>query len=109
MKISEIGEFGFIDAVKEGTLFNPSSVVVGIGDDGAVYKTTEGMEQIAVIDTMVEGSHFIIGKTASWFDVGYKAVASNLSDIAAMGGIPTHIVLSTAIPTDMEMADLTAL
>ena len=39
MKISEIGEFGFIDAVKEGTLFNPSSVVVGIGDDGAVYKT----------------------------------------------------------------------
>ena len=55
MKISEIGEFGFIDAGKEGTLFNPSSVVVGIGDDGAVYKTTEGMEQIAVIDTMVEG------------------------------------------------------
>ena len=109
MKISDIGEFGFIDAVKDGTLFNPCSVVVGIGDDGAVYKTTEGMEQIAVIDTMVEGSHFIIGQTASWFDVGYKAVASNLSDIAAMGGIPTHIVLSAAIPPDMEMDSLTAL
>lgn len=109
MKISDIGEFEFIDAIKGGTLFQPESVVIGIGDDGAVYKTTEGMEQIAVIDTMVEGSHFIIGKTASWFDVGYKAVASNLSDIAAMGGMPTHIVLSTAICPDMDMADLTAL
>ena len=107
MKISDIGEFGFIDAVKDNTVFRPQSVVVGIGDDGAVYKTTAGMEQIAVIDTMVEGSHFIIGKTASWYDVGYKAVASNLSDIAAMGGVPTHLVLSTAIRPDMDMADLT--
>ncbi len=109
MNISDVGEFGFIDAIREDTIFSPDSVVVGIGDDGAVYKTTEGMEQIAVIDTMVEGSHFIIGKTASWYDVGYKAVASNLSDIAAMGGIPTHIVLSTAISPHREMEELTAL
>ena len=54
MKISEIGEFGFIDEIKDNTLFNPDPVVIGIGDDGAVYKTTQGMEQIAVIDTMVE-------------------------------------------------------
>lgn len=106
MKISEIGEFGFIDAIKENTLFAPESVVVGIGDDGAVYKTSEGMEQVAVIDTMVENSHFIIGRTATWYDVGYKAVASNLSDIAAMGAIPTHMVLSTAISPDMEVDSL---
>ena len=43
MKISEIGEFGFIDAIKENTLFAPESVVVGIGYDGAVYQTSEGM------------------------------------------------------------------
>ena len=109
MKISEIGEFGFIDAIKENTLFNPEPVVIGIGDDGAVYKTTPGMQQIAVIDTMVENSHFIIGKTGDWYDVGYKAVASNLSDIAAMGGIPTHIVLSTAIAPEMEVEDLISL
>lgn len=109
MKISDIGEFGFIDAIKKNTIFNPKSIVVGIGDDGAVYKTTPGMEQIAVIDTMVENSHFIIGKTATWYEVGYKAVASNLSDIAAMGGIPTHIVLSTAIAPQMEMDDLQSL
>jgi thiamine-monophosphate kinase len=109
MKISDIGEFGFIDAIKEETLFAPDNVVIGIGDDGAVYRTTAGMEQIAVIDTMVEDCHFIIGQTADWFDVGYKAVASNLSDIAAMGGIPTHIVLSTAISPNMEVDDLISL
>ena len=109
MKISEIGEFGFIDEIKDNTLFNPDPVVIGIGDDGAVYKTTQGMEQIAVIDTMVENSHFIIGRTGEWYDVGYKAVASNLSDIAAMGGIPTHIVLSTAFRPDMDVDDVIAL
>lgn len=109
MKISELGEFGFIDAIKEDTLFNPDPVVIGIGDDGAVYKTSAGMEQVAVIDTMVENSHFIIHRTGDWYDVGYKAVASNLSDIAAMGGVPTHIVLSTAIAPDMEVDGLVSL
>lgn len=106
MKISEIGEFGFIDAIKGATIYNAKPVVIGIGDDGAVYKTSAGMEQVVVIDTMVENSHFIIGKTATWYDVGYKAVASNLSDIAAMGAMPTHIVLSTAIVPDMNVEDL---
>lgn len=106
MKISDIGEFGFIDTIKDNTIFNPASIVIGIGDDGAVYKPTPGMEQIAVIDTMVENSHFIIGKTSTWYDVGYKSVVSNLSDIAAMGGVPTHIVLSTAIAPQMELDDL---
>ncbi len=64
------------------------------------------MDQVSVIDTMVENSHFIIGRTGQWYDVGYKAVASNLSDIAAMGAIPTHLVLSTAIAPSMEVQDL---
>lgn len=109
MKISDIGEFGFIDAIKGDTIYDPTNIVVGIGDDGAVYNTTPGMQQISVIDTMVENSHFIIGKTATWYDVGFKAVASNLSDIAAMGGIPTHLVLSTAIAPGMEVDDLIAM
>lgn len=105
MKISDIGEFGFIDAIKDQTIYDPSSVVLGIGDDGAVYTTRPGWQQITVIDTMVEGSHFIIGKTATWYDVGYKAVASNLSDIAAMGGVPTQLVLSTALAPTMDVED----
>lgn len=106
MKISDIGEFGFIDDIKDNTLFHPENVVIGIGDDGAVYKTTPGWQQVAVIDTMVENSHFIIGRTATWHDVGYKAVASNLSDIAAMGAVPTHIVLSTALNPAMDVKDV---
>lgn len=106
MKISDIGEFGFIDAIKENTLFHPENVAVGIGDDGAVYTTTPGWQQVAVIDTMVQNSHFIIGQTATWHDVGFKAVASNLSDIAAMGAVPTHIVLSTALAPQMDVDDV---
>ena len=106
MKISDIGEFGFIDAIKENTLFQPKNIVIGIGDDGAVYKTTPGWEQVAVIDTMVQDSHFIIGRPAPWHDVGYKAVASNLSDIAAMGAVPTHLVLSTALNPELDVADV---
>ena len=64
MKISDIGEFGFIDAIKADTLYHKENVVVGIGDDGAVYTTTPGWQQVAVIDTMVQNSHFIIGQTA---------------------------------------------
>ena len=66
MKISDIGEFGFIDAIKKNTIFNPKSIVVGIGDDGAVYKTTPGMEQIAVIDTMVENIVLIGRRTKKY-------------------------------------------
>ena len=87
MKISDVGEFGLIDIIKENTLYHPENVVIGIGDDGAVYRTTPGWQQVTVIDTMVQDSHFIIGKTAYWYDVGFKSVASNLSDIAAMGAV----------------------
>ena len=55
---------------------------------------------------MVQNSHFIIGQTATWHDVGFKAVASNLSDIAAMGAVPPHIVLSTALAPQMEVDDV---
>lgn len=105
MKMKDLGEFGFIDRIKEDCIYAPKHVVVGIGDDGAVYTTTPGAPQIAVIDTMVEGVHFV-SETMSYWQVGYKAVASNFSDIAAMGGIPTHIVLSVAIPKDANAEDM---
>ncbi len=105
MKMKELGEFQFIDRIKDDCIYAPKHVVVGIGDDGAVYTTTPGAPQIAVIDTMVEGVHFLPETMSPW-QVGYKAVASNLSDIAAMGGIPTHIVLSVAIPPEAEAEDM---
>ncbi|WP_288772254.1 thiamine-phosphate kinase [uncultured Megasphaera sp.] len=109
MKISDVGEFGIIRMIQERLSVSPENVVVGIGDDGAVYRTTPGREQVAVIDTMVEGEHFIIHRTATWHAVGYKAVAANLSDLAAMGAVPTQAVVSTALAPTMEVSEVLAM
>jgi thiamine-monophosphate kinase len=63
-----------------------AGTVVGVGDDGAVLQPTPGTQQIQVTDTLVEGVHFPANIGAA--DIGYRCVAVNLSDIAAMGGRP---------------------
>ncbi|MEO1202818.1 MAG: thiamine-phosphate kinase [Pseudomonadota bacterium] len=72
-------------------------VMIGVGDDGAVLEPTPGMQQVSVIDTLVEGVHFLEGYNA--IDVGYRAVAVNLSDIAAMGAVPRWMTLALAMPS----------
>ena len=71
-------------------------VSTGIGDDGAVLQPDPGRELIAVIDTLVEGIHFPDGTEP--FDIGYRAVAVNLSDVAAMGGRPRWMTLALTLP-----------
>ena len=73
-----------------------AGVVLGIGDDGAVTEPTPGMQQVTVVDTLVEGVHFPVGYNAT--DVGYRAVAVNLSDIAAMGARPRWMTLALSLP-----------
>lgn len=75
-------------------------VITGIGDDGAVLQPDSGRELIAVIDTLVEGIHFPDGTDP--FDIGYRAVAVNLSDIAAMGGRPRWMTLALTLPSAEE-------
>ncbi|MBT8101890.1 MAG: thiamine-phosphate kinase [Gammaproteobacteria bacterium] len=75
-------------------------VVVGIGDDGAVLHPEPGRDQIQVIDTLVEGVHFPADLPAA--DVGYRVVAVNLSDIAAMGGSPRWMTLALTLPRTDE-------
>jgi len=72
-------------------------VVVGIGDDGAVLEPTAGKQQVSVIDTLVEGVHFPPGFSPS--DIGYRIVAVNLSDIAAMGATPRWMTLALSLPS----------
>ncbi len=72
-----------------------TSVRIGIGDDGAVMQPEPGRELVTVIDTLIEGVHFP-GKLAP-ADVGYRAVAVNLSDIAAMGARPRWMTLALTI------------
>ena len=71
------------------------SVVTGIGDDGAVVVPDPGRELIAVVDTQIESVHFPRGFTAA--EIGYRAVAINLSDIAAMGGRPRWMTLALTL------------
>ena len=84
------------------------NVVVGVGDDGAVLDYTAGMQQVQVIDTLVAGVHFPIDANAA--DIGYRVVAVNLSDIAAMGAIPRWMTLALTLDDKDEswVADFAA-
>lgn len=77
-----------------------AGVSTGIGDDGAVLQPDAGKELIAVMDTLVEGIHF--PDTTDPFDIGYRVVAVNLSDVAAMGGRPRWMTLALTLPLAEE-------
>lgn len=70
-------------------------VITGIGDDGAVLRPPPGKELVTVIDTLVAGTHFPVTMDAA--DVGYRVVAVNLSDIAAMGARPRWMTLALTL------------
>ena len=71
-------------------------VIEGIGDDGAVLRPESGRELVTVIDTLVEGTHFPASTPPA--DIGYRVVAVNLSDIAAMGARPLWMTLALTLP-----------
>ena len=72
-----------------------AGTVVGVGDDGAVLQPTRDAQQIQVTDTLVEGVHFPANIGAA--DIGYRCVAVNLSDIAAMGARPRWMTLALTL------------
>lgn len=71
-------------------------VVLGIGDDCAILEIPPGHQLLVSMDTLVNGVHF--PSTSGAFDIGYKALAVNLSDLAAMGAIPAWITLALTLP-----------
>lgn len=100
-------EFEFIDQIKPASHHQPS-LVMGIGDDAAVYTSTQGMREVVCVDTMIEGVHFT-KETLSPNQIGRKALAINVSDLAAMGAVPRFYLVSIAIPAvweDEEVNDL---
>jgi thiamine-monophosphate kinase len=106
--IDQVGEFGFIRSIMKGTVNVPDNVIRGIGDDCAVIAPDAGKVLLITTDLLLEGIHFLSGKISYW-ELGAKAVAVNLSDIAAMGGVPRHLFVSMAIPRGMPMDDLNGL
>ena len=103
MKVSEIGEFGLIDRLEKMIADAKANrfsrdLLIGIGDDCAAWKCS-GKIQLATVDSMVEGIHFT-ADTAAWREIGWKSLAINLSDIAAMGGAPRYALINLAVPPD---------
>ncbi len=77
---------------------------LGIGDDAAAWDAPAGT-QVLTTDTMVEGVHFNLGQI-SWRDLGWKALASNLSDVAAMGCTPLYSVITLGLRGDLPVDGL---
>lgn len=94
----ELGEFAFIDRIARHRL--AGDVLCGIGDDCAVFALGEDRVRLVTTDMMVESVHF--SREAAPEGLGYKLLAVNLSDIAAMGGAPKDAVVSVSVPADLD-------
>ena len=102
MNLKEIGEFGFIKKISRGCLIRPDNIIKAIGDDAAAFMTEPGRLTLITTDLLVERIHFL-RDAISGFDLGYKSLAVNLSDIAAMGGTAREAFVSIAIPDDCHL------
>jgi len=109
VKISEFGEFGLINLVSKMVgreCKAPEGLIFGIGDDAAAWRCS-GSVQLGTMDSLVEGVHFTFD-TISWEELGWKSLAVNLSDIAAMGGVAHYALVSLALPSETLLSDVTA-
>ncbi|HVF04594.1 MAG TPA: thiamine-phosphate kinase [Frankiaceae bacterium] len=104
--MGEVGEFGLVARVTASLATGPG-VLVGPGDDAAVVAAPDG-RVVATTDVLVEGRHFRLD-WSSPYDVGRKAAAQNLADVAAMGARATALVCGLAAPASFPLADAEAL
>ncbi len=100
MKLRDLGESGLIRRIRDR--FKDAPVTLGIGDDAAILDIPPGHSVVYCSDLVAENTHFIRGLHPA-DSVGYKAVAVNVSDVGAMGGIPMHFLISLAAPGDLDV------
>lgn len=94
--IAELGEFGLIDHLTKDIKLTQKSTVAGVGDDAAVLKTGGRKYMLVSTDLLIEGVHFDMAYTPLKH-LGYKSAIVNFSDMAAMNGVPTQIVVGLGI------------
>lgn len=96
MRVSELGEFPLIERIARRLRPYLNDVRVGLGDDVAVLEVDAETYQLATCDIQVEGVHFLT-RWISPYQLGRRAAAINLSDIAAKGGVPQKCLVSLAV------------
>jgi thiamine-monophosphate kinase len=102
MKLKDIGEFGFIDRIEPLCKIHNPDVLRGIGDDCAVIGISRELNLLVTTDLLVERVHFLLDWQSAQA-LGAKALAVNLSDIAACGGTPRDVFVSLAVPDHVEI------
>jgi len=109
-----MGEFGLIDLLakmaygaQDSQIASWQKLLIGIGDDAAAWRG-DTSTQLATVDSFIQDVHFSLD-IFPWEEVGWKALAVNLSDIAAMGGLPRYALVSLALPDHTEVDDVVAL
>ncbi|MFH1386091.1 MAG: thiamine-phosphate kinase [bacterium] len=115
MELSRIGEFGLIERIARQEKRRPSTVV-GIGDDCAVLKGPGSRDQgpakyqLITTDTFIEKVHFKIppknGRKPIFYHLGRKVMVANISDISAMGGWPTHALVTVGLPRTIKVEEV---
>jgi thiamine-monophosphate kinase len=107
VKVSELGEHALLDRVRArlGSPAGPPGLVLGIGDDAAVVKPGRNVFTVLTVDAQIEGVHFDRRLSAP-ADIGARALAVNLSDLAAMGARPRWVLLSLMLPGTLAVADV---
>jgi thiamine-monophosphate kinase len=105
-RVADIGEFKLLARIRKELADPDSQVVLGVGDDAAAFKLPHNKLGLLSSDLLLEGVHFDLGYTTS-YQLGQKALAVNLSDIAAMGGVARYALVNMALPgeTALELVD----
>jgi thiamine-monophosphate kinase len=107
LTVGEAGERALIERIRRRLPAPPPFVVVGIGDDAAVVEPDRNRLEVITTDSLVEGVHFDRTFVAP-ADIGHKALAVNLSDLAAMGAAPRVALLSLVLPSALLVTDIDA-
>src|SRR5512135_2329548 len=102
--VADLGERAIIDRIGARAPASPAFVTVGIGDDAAVLEAQRNRAEVVTTDVLVEGVHFDRAYVPPGA-IGHKALAVNLSDLAAMGAEPRAALLSLVLPASMTVED----
>lgn len=108
MLLSELGEIDLVERLKSLARQEDDILKIGIGDDCAVIRRSDGMVWLLTTDCLIEGVHFRLDLTTPR-ELGAKAVAVNVSDVAAMGGKPRFALATLGLPAATPVEDVEAL